>query len=90
MRRELGVSSALLLRYLPGSAHVGSAAPAHDHEGGAVPARSNDFTPGAPFVEPEVRRSAHGKLNTTLRMQYAYNLLHVTEDPHHAVVQDAG
>ena len=33
---------------------------------------SLDFTPGAPFVEPEVRRSANGELNTTLRMQYAY------------------
>lgn len=33
---------------------------------------STDFKPGAPFVEPEVRRSANGELNTTLRMQYAY------------------
>ena len=33
---------------------------------------AKDFKPGAPFVEPEVRRSANGELNTTLRMQYAY------------------
>ena len=32
---------------------------------------AKDFTPGAPFVEPEVRSSANGELNTTLRMQYA-------------------
>ena len=33
---------------------------------------AKDFKPGAPFVEPEIRRSANGELNTTLRMQYAY------------------
>ena len=49
-----------------------SAAPAHDHEPAGDLAASLDFTPGAPFVEPEVRRSANGELNTTLRMQYAY------------------
>jgi len=31
-----------------------------------------EFAPGAPFVEPEVRRSVNGELSTTLRLQYAY------------------
>ena len=31
-----------------------------------------DFKPGAPFVQPEARRSANGELDTTLRMRYAY------------------
>src|SRR5262249_41471445 len=30
------------------------------------------FKPGAPLAEPEVRRSANGVLQTTLRMQYAW------------------
>ena len=51
---------------------VGSAAPAHDHEPVDALEASTDFKPGAPFVEPEVRRSANGELNTMLRMQYAY------------------
>ena len=49
-----------------------STAPAHDHEPAGDLGASTDFTPGAPFVEPEVRRSANGELNTTLRMRYAY------------------
>ena len=65
-------STALLLPGLPGAVAVGSAAPAHDHEPVDALEASTDFKPGAPFVEPEVRRSAYGELNTMLRMQYAY------------------
>ena len=70
MQTGLGVSTAFLLPNLLGSAPVASAAPAHDHA--PVDEGSNDFTPGAPFVEPEVRSSTQGELSTTLRMQYAY------------------
>jgi hypothetical protein len=69
MRTGVGVGTALLLPNLPGSVAVGSAAPAHESADGA--GGSTDFKPGAPFVEPEVRRSANGELSTTLRMQYA-------------------
>jgi FtsP/CotA-like multicopper oxidase with cupredoxin domain len=72
MRTGVGVGAALLLPGLPGSVAVGETAPAHDHEPAGDLAASTDFTPGAPFVEPEVRRSAKGELNTTLRMRYAY------------------
>ena len=30
-----------------------------------------NFKPGAPLVEPEVRRSVNGVLDTTLRIRYA-------------------
>jgi FtsP/CotA-like multicopper oxidase with cupredoxin domain len=73
MRTGLGVGTALLLPNRLGSIPVGSAASAHDHEPVEDDEGSNDFKPGAPFVEPEVRRSANGELSTTLRMQYAYN-----------------
>jgi hypothetical protein len=68
--REWGVGTALLLPNV--AIPVASAAPAYDQEpaNGAVGPAA--FEPGAPFVEPEVRRSANGELNTTLRMQYAY------------------
>ena len=72
MRTGLGVGTALLLPNLPGSIPLASAASAHDHEPVDRDEGSKDFKPGAPFVEPEVRRSANGELNTTLRMQYAY------------------
>src|SRR4026207_2476762 len=72
MRTGLGVGTALLLPNLPGVRAVGSAAAAHDHEPVGRDEEWKDFKPGAPFVEPEVRRSANGELNTTLRMQYAY------------------
>jgi hypothetical protein len=69
MRKGLGIGTALLLSNLPGSIPVGSAAPAHDHEPVDGYEEWKDFKPGAAFVEPEVRRSANGALNTTLRMQ---------------------
>jgi FtsP/CotA-like multicopper oxidase with cupredoxin domain len=72
MRKGLGVGTALLLPNLPGFIGVGSAAPAHDHKPVVGDEAWKDFMPGAPFVEPEVRRSTNGELNTTLRMQYAY------------------
>lgn len=72
MQTGVGVGTALLLPSLPSSVAVGSAAPVHDHEPVDGHEGSTDFTPGAPFVEPEVRRSANGELNTTLRMHYAY------------------
>jgi FtsP/CotA-like multicopper oxidase with cupredoxin domain len=73
MRAGLGVGTAFLLPDLLGVT-VGSAAPPHDHD---LPddGISTDFKPGAPFVEPEVRRSAQGELATTLRMQYAYKTI---------------
>ena len=69
MRMGFGVGTALLI---PGSISFGRATPAHDHEPSDDDRGPKDFKPGAPFVEPEVRRSANGELNTTLRMQYAY------------------
>ena len=72
MRTGLGVGTALLLPNLPGSIPLASAASAHDHEPAGRDEGAKDFKPGAPFVEPEIRRSANGELNTTLRMQYAY------------------
>ena len=60
----------MLLPNLPRFVPAGSAAPAHDHEPAAE--GGEEFKPGAPFVEPEIRRSVNGALNTTLRMQYAY------------------
>ncbi len=72
MRTGLGVGTALLLPNLACSVPLGSAAQAHDHEPGGDDEAAKEFTPGAPFVEPEVRSSANGELNTTLRMQYAY------------------
>jgi FtsP/CotA-like multicopper oxidase with cupredoxin domain len=72
LRTGLGVGTALLLPNLPGSISVAGAAAAHDHEPVNRDEGSIDFKPGAPFVEPEIRRSANGELNTTLRMQYAY------------------
>lgn len=53
----------------------------HDHGGDGGPASETGpvagaervpFTAGEPLVEPEVRRSADGVLETTLRAQYAY------------------
>ncbi len=72
VRAGLGAGTALLLPNLPGSILAGRAAPAHDHGPSDVDGGPDDFKPGAPFVEPEVRRSANGELKTTLRMQYAY------------------
>ena len=72
MRAGFGVGTALLLPNLPGFIPFGRATPAHDHEPADDDKGSKNFEPGAPFVEPEVRRSANGELNTTLRMQYAY------------------
>jgi FtsP/CotA-like multicopper oxidase with cupredoxin domain len=72
LRTGLGVGTALLLPNLPGSIPLASAASAHDHEPAGRDEGAKDFKPGAPFVEPEIRRSANGELNTTLRMQYAY------------------
>ena len=77
MRTGLGMGTALLLPNLTGRADAADASAAHDHETSHNASRegtagSIPFEPGAPFVEPEVRRSASGELNTTLRMQYAY------------------
>ena len=72
LRTGLAAGTGLLLPHLPRFVPVASAAPAHDHEPEAGDEGGKAFKPGAPFVEPEVRRSANGELNTTLRMQYAY------------------
>jgi FtsP/CotA-like multicopper oxidase with cupredoxin domain len=72
MRTGMGVWAAWLLPSLPGSIPIARAAPAHDHQPVGDDEGGKDFTPGAPFVEPEVRSSASGALNTTLRMRYAY------------------
>src|SRR6185369_17873206 len=71
LQTGLAVGATLLLPNLFGSA-LGTAALAHDHEPGDGNQGWKDFKPGAPFVEPEVRSSTNGELNTTLRMQYAY------------------
>src|ERR1700675_4832621 len=71
VRTGVGLGTALLLpgfRTLTGRA----AAQTHSHPPAKVNEGRNSFQPGAPFVEPEVRRSANGALNTTLRMQYAW------------------
>jgi FtsP/CotA-like multicopper oxidase with cupredoxin domain len=71
IRRGSGAGIALLLPELVGPAGAYGAAAAHDHQ--AVGDTGwKEFKPGAPFVEPEVRRSRNGELSTTLRMQYAY------------------
>jgi FtsP/CotA-like multicopper oxidase with cupredoxin domain len=72
MRVGLGVGTSWLLPNLPGFGAGCGWASAHDHQPVAGP---KDFAPGAPFVEPEVRRSANGELNTVLRMQYAYKTI---------------
>jgi len=72
MRAGLGVGTAMLLPNLPGTISVAGAASTHDHEPADRDEGAKDFKPGAPFIEPEVRPSAHGELNTMLRMQYAY------------------
>ncbi len=68
----MGVGAAWLLPSLPGSILAARAAPADDHQPVGDDKDLKDFTPGAPFVEPEVRSSANGTLTTTLRMRYAY------------------
>src|ERR1700730_2447042 len=66
-------TSLLAPRLLGGAGTGGAHAAEHAHvvPGEAIDAWK-DFIPGAPFVEPEIRRSANGELRTTLRMQYAY------------------
>jgi FtsP/CotA-like multicopper oxidase with cupredoxin domain len=71
LRTGLAVGTASLLN-VPGFVSSGRATPAHDHDPSNDEKGQEDFKPGAPLVEPEVRRSANGELNTTLRMQYAY------------------
>ena len=74
-RRQLlgGAGSALLLPALLARA---GRAETHDHGAGLSPdgigVRRVPFTPGAPLAEPEVRQSAGGVLETTLRLAYAY------------------
>ena len=60
---------------LGGRAAGGDAPARHDHQPAGDIGYLKDFQPGAPFVEPAVRYSAHGELNTTLRMQYAYKTI---------------
>ena len=74
MRTGLGAGTSLLLPNLGGRAAGGDAPAGHDHQP-AGDIGLKDFKPGAPFVEPAVRYSAHGELNTTLRMQYAYKTI---------------
>src|SRR5690349_15613218 len=71
MQTGLGVGTSLLLADLADPAAGAAATTGHAHPpAGDVPA--SDYQPGAPFVEPVVRRSANGELGTTLRMHYAY------------------
>jgi len=71
MQTGLGVGTSLLLTDLAGPAAGAAATTSHAHQPASdVPA--SDYKPGAPFVEPVVRRSANGELSTTLRMHYAY------------------
>jgi FtsP/CotA-like multicopper oxidase with cupredoxin domain len=74
MRTGFGAGTSLLLPRLAGPAAGGNATSEHDHRQAAVGSLT-DFKPGAAFVEPAVRRSADGVLDTTLRMQYAYKTI---------------
>jgi FtsP/CotA-like multicopper oxidase with cupredoxin domain len=69
MQTGLAAGAALLL---PNPSDAGRAARADDHQPASDAERWKDFKPGARFVEPEIRSSANGELNTTLRMGYAY------------------
>jgi FtsP/CotA-like multicopper oxidase with cupredoxin domain len=64
-------TATLLLPSLPDFV-VSPRAQTHDHEPVDDYEAWKNFKPGAPFVEPEVRRSTRGELSTTLRMGYAY------------------
>jgi FtsP/CotA-like multicopper oxidase with cupredoxin domain len=74
-RRRLiaGAGSALLL---PVALARTGRAETHDHGAGmgqdGIGVRRVPFAAGAPLGEPEVRRSANGVLETTLRLAYAY------------------
>ncbi|MGO9238005.1 MAG: multicopper oxidase family protein [Methylocella sp.] len=69
------IGTSLLVRSFPatapGSGEAQAAEHLHDGLDDAYDAWK-DFVPGAPFIEPEVRRSVNGELRTTLRLQYAY------------------
>ena len=69
------IGASLMVPRLPGvlPAEGEAHAAEHAHDLAADMAEPwKDFKPGAPFVEPEVRRSVNGELETTLRLQYAY------------------
>src|SRR5437762_1608405 len=68
------VGTSLLAPRFSGMSGSGEARAAeHMHNAPAdTPDAWKEFIPGAPFVEPEVRRSVNGALDTTLRLQYAY------------------
>jgi FtsP/CotA-like multicopper oxidase with cupredoxin domain len=69
------IGTSLVVPRLPGALPAEGEAHAaeHAHDLAADMAEPwKDFKPGAPFVEPEVRRSVNGELVTTLRLQYAY------------------
>jgi len=57
MGGEMSVGTALLLPGLPGFRPGASAASSHDHGSAGDTPDGKDFEPGAPFVEPETRRS---------------------------------
>ena len=71
VRTGAGLGTALLL---PALSVLSARATAQAHGHAVTPSDEpwKSFKPGAPFVEPEVRRSANGVLDTTLRMQYAW------------------
>jgi len=73
MRTGLAAGTSLLLPVSAGPAAAGDA-PEHVHPS-ASDNGLDDFKPGAAFIEPAVRRSAHGELNTTLRMRHAYKTI---------------
>lgn len=73
----LGYGAGLLAgSSLPGLAEEGLGGGGHHHHGEqGLTSGVNDwksFKPGAPFVEPEVRRSVNGMLETNLTVRYAY------------------
>jgi FtsP/CotA-like multicopper oxidase with cupredoxin domain len=72
MQTGMGVGAAWLLPNLAGSIPVIRSASAHDHQPSADGKNRKGFIPGDPFVEPSVRSSANGVLDTTLRMRYGY------------------
>jgi FtsP/CotA-like multicopper oxidase with cupredoxin domain len=71
VRTGAGLGAAWLL---PGTPPLIVGVQAQTHS--PAPAASDEvwksFKPGAPLVEPEVRRSSNGVLETTLRMRYAW------------------
>ncbi len=73
-RKSLATIATGLLAILPHPVLAGEGSHHHHGEQGLTSGVENwkSFQPGAPFSEPEVRRSVDGVLDTTLTVRYAY------------------